>query len=270
MADDAALFTRDGDRFLPDERTRGPWSDDAQHGGPVAALIAALVEAHVAERDHAVARISFELLRPIPLTPLRVSVSSDAGRSASRVRAAVTDRDGREIVTAAALCIRRKPVEIPAPAAEETPPRRPDDCPPVDLGPASDRVWFVTHAVDCRLAAGGGFFEPGPAAVWFRLRQPVVAGIPLSSLQRLCATADSGNGISGVAPFTELLYINPDLVVAAHREAEGEWILLDSTTRLHPDGRGLTESRLCDQRGTIGVALQSLLVAPRAERDAAS
>jgi hypothetical protein len=43
----------------------------------------------------------------------------------------------------------------------------------------------------------------------------------------------------------------------------GDWICLQSTTRIPPDGVGLAESVVYDGRGRVGRAMQSLLVAPR-------
>jgi len=70
MAD--ALF--EADRFLPTELTRGPWSPDAQHGGPPAALLALCVERHAGGAGTQVVRMTVELLRPVPLAPLAVTV----------------------------------------------------------------------------------------------------------------------------------------------------------------------------------------------------
>jgi hypothetical protein len=39
-----AFFHRDGDRYVPTELTRGPWSAEAQHGGPPAALLGTVLE----------------------------------------------------------------------------------------------------------------------------------------------------------------------------------------------------------------------------------
>lgn len=64
-------------------------------------------------------------------------------------------------------------------------------------------------------------------------------------------------------PFTEMLYINPDLTVAISREPVGEWICLDSVTRMSPEGFGGTESHLFDVQGRCGLAHQSLLVSTR-------
>jgi hypothetical protein len=74
------------------------------------------------------------------------------------------------------------------------------------------------------------------------------------------AAADFGNGISSVLDWSEHVFINPDLTVHLEREPEGEWIALDARTRIAPDGTGVAESVLSDERGRVGRAVQALLV----------
>src|SRR5438046_3466790 len=68
-----ALFVPEGERFLPTELCRGPWSPDAQHGGPPAALMARAAERFEGGEEMAVARLTVELLSPVPLVPLTVA-----------------------------------------------------------------------------------------------------------------------------------------------------------------------------------------------------
>ncbi|TMB59060.1 MAG: thioesterase family protein, partial [Deltaproteobacteria bacterium] len=68
-----ALFERDGARFVPSELCRGPWSPEAQHGGPPAALLARSAERFEGGEEMQVARLTVELLRPVPLVPLTVA-----------------------------------------------------------------------------------------------------------------------------------------------------------------------------------------------------
>jgi hypothetical protein len=39
-----AIFLRDGERFVPTDLARGPWTPQAQHGGAPAALLAYAIE----------------------------------------------------------------------------------------------------------------------------------------------------------------------------------------------------------------------------------
>lgn len=113
-------------------------------------------------------------------------------------------------------------------------------------------------------AARGGFGVPGPAAVWARMRYPLVPGEEPAPLERVLAIADSGNGASWELDISRWHFINPELTVHLHREAAGEWVCLDAQTTISPGGTGLATSVLSDLDGPVGVGAQSLFVGPRA------
>jgi hypothetical protein len=96
-----------------------------------------------------------------------------------------------------------------------------------------------------------------------RMKVPLVDGEAPSPLQRVLAAADSGNGVSNVLDFSQHVFINADLTVHLIRYPAGEWVCLDATTSIDPDGIGLADTALFDERGRIGRAAQSLFVAPR-------
>src|SRR5947199_377466 len=93
-----ALFVPEGERFLPTELCRGPWSPDAQHGGPPAALLARAVERLGGGDGMQVARLTVELLRPVPATDwIRLRVPLVVGERTSplsRVAAAADFGNG--------------------------------------------------------------------------------------------------------------------------------------------------------------------------------
>jgi hypothetical protein len=109
----------------------------------------------------------------------------------------------------------------------------------------------------------GAFVEPGPATVWMRMGLPLIPGEEPTPLQRVLAAADSGNGVSAALDWTKYLFINVDLSVHLHRMPEGEWVCLDAVTLPEPNGVGMADTRLFDERGAIGRAVQTLLVAER-------
>ena len=109
----------------------------------------------------------------------------------------------------------------------------------------------------------GAFLEPGPARVWMRMRCPLVAGEQPTPLQRVLAAADSGNGVSATLDWRKYLFINVDLSVHLERMPVGEWVGLDAVTLPEPNGVGVADTLLFDQRGRIGRALQSLLIGER-------
>jgi hypothetical protein len=258
-----SLFVPDGDRFVPTPLCRGPWSPDAQHGGPPAALLARAVERLPGDDGLRTARLTIELLRPVPLVPLAVAAHVvRPGRKVQLVEATI-DAGGTTVARAVALRIRTKELPLPAALVPAPPPfagpaAGRDGTPPWGDGLA--RPAFHSDAVEHRFVAGG-FETPGPAIDWIRLRVPLVAGEPTSPLARVAAAADVGNGLSWVLSRLEgWQFINPDLTIYLHRHPAGEWVALEATTHVEPHGIGLAESRLWDERGPLGRSLQSLLL----------
>src|ERR1700722_8888734 len=62
-----AVFERTDRGFHATGLARGPWDPEAQHGGAPAALLARAFELCAPSPDLALARLSYEFLRPVPL-----------------------------------------------------------------------------------------------------------------------------------------------------------------------------------------------------------
>lgn len=256
-----ALYRRRGvDEVLAQIGTQGPWDPAAQHGGAPAALLAGAIEATLPGHEMRVARVTLELLRPVPIGALRVEAELvRPGRRVQLVRAALYS-EGQEVARALALRMRRG--DGPSVGwARQGEPRRPG--PDTAAGSAEGLGGaYGLESIELR-AVRGVPTVPGPCLAWGRLRVDVVAGEPISPLQRALAAADFGNGISSVADWREWGFINPDLTVYLERDPVGEWIGLDAVSTLSADGTGLAESVLLDERGRFGRAVQSLLVMAR-------
>jgi hypothetical protein len=256
-----AIFLPDGsDRFEPTELARGPWDPDALHGGAPAALLARALEAADGRSATAIVRITYELLRPVPLAPLDVRTRVvRPGRRVQLVEASL-HADGQEVVRATALRIRRDDVPAPVPA-DEPAARAPHEGTLLEM-PADRPASFARDAMEIRFTSGS-FWEVGPAFAWFRLRVPLVAGEAPSPLQRLAAAGDFGNGIATAVSWSTHVFINPDLTLYVERLPEGEWVGLDAGTRIATPGVGVSDAALYDERGRIGRAQQGLYVARR-------
>lgn len=248
-------------RFAATALTRGPWSPDSQHAGPPAALLGRAVEQLPDARPgFRVARMTFEILRPVPVAEVTVSARrAETGRSVERVDASLTGPDGRVAMRAAALLIRTDEgaaPEVDQPLAVSAP-----DASPARPFPVRWDEGYHT-AMEVRFASGS-FTEPGPAVCWFRMRQPLVADEEPSGLARVLVAADSGNGISSELDIRRHIYVNPDLTVHLQRLPVGEWVGLDARTTIDQAGIGLATSRLLDEKSVIGRAAQSLFVTAR-------
>jgi hypothetical protein len=257
-----ALYRFDGTHYHPGALTVGPWSPDAQHGGPVSALLAGALEEPAgdgrsdADAPMQTVRATVELMRPVPLAPLEVAAEVvRPGRNVQWVEATMSAA-GSVVARARGLRIRRAPLDVPM---DRTPPPAPppDDSEPVERA-VNPRTAFAA-AVDMRFVHSS-WDELGPTTLWARLLSPVVEGREASPLQRAVAVADFANGISRVVDFTTHTFVNPDITVALARAPRGEWLLYEMVSRLSPEGFGQAESQIYDGDGPVGRAVQSLIV----------
>ncbi len=274
-----SLYVPDGDLMIPTELSRGPWVATAQHGGPPSGLLTRAVEEHRSGPDddplaYLVSRMTVELLRPVPLTPLRVtSATTRPGRKVQLITASLWAGDAFDVEVARAVGLRllRAPISFPsgfdASNAEADAAVRPLLGP--DQGHPPNRQFdgatlpaFHANAVDMQFIKGD--LGAGPGAMWIRLRVPIVSGEEASPAQRAVVLSDFSNAIGSFLPMTTHTYLNADLTVNLHRMPEGEWICLDSVMRVSENGTGLAAAQLSDQIGPIGRATQSLLIAERA------
>lgn len=256
----ASFYERDGDCFLPTPLCRGPWRSDAQHGGPPAALLAAALEEAGGGRHGAfVARLSFGLLRPVPLSPLRLQLDPPrGGRTVQRQRAWL-EQGGEVVLEAEALRIRREPQALPPPPPTAPWPD-PEGLPRLRFGFFQDPVAYH-RAIDLRLVSG--LWGATPIALWARIRVPLVAGLPTSPLAALVCLADAQSGMGvPLDPLTHS-FVNPDLNVLLERDPEPGWVGFDIRSVAGPQGSGLSQSALRDHRGELGRSAQCLVVSPR-------
>ena len=255
-----AFYVPDGDAFVSTDLTRGPWDRQAQHAGPPSALLGRALERCEPRDDAMIARITMEILRPVPIARLRTEARVvRPGRNVSLLEGTLSD-DAGPVMLARAWRIRTQ--DIGASAGLEAPPApKPEQQGEEKFFVAWDDIGYHT-AMEWRFSSGA-FLELGPSTVWMRVRQPVVAGEEISPLQRVLAAADSGNGVSAMLDFSRYIFINTDLTVHLHRHPAGEWVRMDARTLAEPHGVGMAESALHDEQGALGRSLQSLLLSER-------
>jgi hypothetical protein len=239
--------------------TRGPWHPEHQHAGPPIALVARQIERAGAALGLAhVARLTANLLRPIPIAELAVAVQSDyVGKNAAHLSATL-GAEGKEVARFTALVQREADLALPEglpghplPRA----PRQPESSPGAKF-PFGSKFTGYPDLVECRVA-DGEFFH-GPCAIWFRLRHPLIEGEAPSPIERVAVAADSGNGISAILDFKRYIFVNFDLTINLLRRPEGEWICIEARTLVGPASGGLAEARIYDAAGLVGRSTQSL------------
>jgi len=241
------------------EATAGPWSPDAEHGGPPSALAARELERHEPAEDTRLARVAVDILRPVPVGVL--STRTRLLRPGKRVvlLETVLAADGQDVLVARGWRIATSdsaPVvgtggPVPEIPAEGRAPRF----------PGGHQDGYLSE-IDWRFVSGN-FDQPGPCQVWARPRIPLLPGEELSPMCRTLLVADSGSGVSMAVDPTKYTFLNVDLMVILHRDPVGDFVLLDAETTMGGTGTGLARTQLSDSDGIVGSGLQTLLVAPR-------
>lgn len=262
--DESAYYLPDGsDCVVPTILTQGPWSPDAQHGGPVCALLAWAAEQVPTLVPMQVARVTVDLWRAVPLRPLRIERA--IRREGKRLQAVeVSLFDGEvEVAHAAVLRIRRADTDVPEVMAN---PLRPPTDPPVPptrhgsifSGPGADRIGFI-RSLDAHRVIGNPGDGP-PAVLWVRMRQPLVAGYETPPSARVAFASDFASALASYLDITRWSYINPDVNLHLLRDPTSEWIAVDGATWVGAEGIGHGRASLYDLDGLVGTASASQVV----------
>ncbi|HEY7147365.1 MAG TPA: thioesterase family protein [Streptosporangiaceae bacterium] len=248
--------------YVATAATAGPWSPQAQHGGPPSALAARAIESHEPDPRQRLSRVTVDILRPVPVGKVSLRVRTVRPGRRVALLEAVMEADGQEVLHARGWRITRPAGEVPAIGTGGTPP----PIPPQGRAPDFRRAHTDGYlsAIEWRFVTGGGFREYAEGSAWTRPRIPLLPGEHASPMSRALLVADSGSGVAAALDPGKFQYINVDLTVVLPRDPAGDWLLLDSATTIGSDGTGLAQTSLSDTGGWCGRAMQTLLVAPLA------
>jgi hypothetical protein len=264
----AALYVTDGEHFVPTALTAGPWDPEAQFGGAPAALLATLIDETPSLVPLQVARLTVDLLRPVPLRPLTADRAVVREGKRIQVIQASLRAGGVEVARASALRVRIADlgdIELPGPegGAPIRAPERAGQGAPAGAGhpdaerPLSGREPEASaHPVEYLHRPCGGFF-PNPS--WLRLRAAVIAGQPAAPIARLAYLADHASGF-GNHRGVPLVGINADLSLNVVRYPSDGWICLSGRGWTSPAGIGQVQATLSDAAGVVaGVSMVRLV-----------
>ena len=235
--------------------TAGPWTPEAQHGGPPAALLARALER---VSDGVIGRFTMELHGPVPVGPLATTATVlRPGRSVQLLGAELYDvARGRVVASARAWLF---------PASDQGPeqPKPPEHGPADGAHHERPTAWHGGYldAVEWRWVSGS-VETPGPGVVWMR-PPALVEGEPLSPVQRLLACADSASGVSAAIYVRRWAFLNTELTVHVLRPPVGDWVCLAAETTLSSGAVGVATAAISDETGLVARSSQALLVAPR-------
>ncbi len=258
---DASLFVADGDGFLPTEWAVGPWSADTLQGSAYGGLLARLLEQSETAAGMILARLSFDLWRPVTRERLTstVTVLRD-GRKARTAEASLVQA-GKPVARCTALFLKKDPDARPPSVARAVPVSGPEHGRAI---PPQVKGWspFFT-GVDTRVV-DGDLLKPGPASAWFNLERPLLSGEDTSPMVHAVSAADLASGISAVVDLRAWSFINADLTLVFWRVPRPPWILLAAETQVGDQGTGVAHGLLSDLDGPFGRCEQTLIFERRA------
>ena len=255
MADDA-MFVAAGDTLHPTEWAVGPWSPDTLQASAYGGLLVRLVERAPAPGDMMIARLSFDLWRPVTRAPITGTVATlREGRKARTIEASLL-QGGKPVARCTAVLLKTDAASAPPDAPLVPSAKGPEQGTPI---PSVAKKWspFFT-GVETRTVAGD-LLKPGPVAAWFHLQRPLVQGEDNSPLVHATSAADLASGISAIVDIRAWSFVNADLTMVLWRVPRAPWILLDAETRAGDRGTGVASGLLSDVDGPFGRCEQTLL-----------
>ena len=255
-----AIYRVEGNRITTSPDAAGPWDPRMQHGSAPASLVVWAAEAIPSPVPMRIARVTVDLMRPVPLAPL--TLETEVLREGRKIQlCAVRLRAGSAVVVAATVLKVKAQAQTLPPEVADVAVTLPGPDQSREEQPSFSSSPFVT-GISMR-AALGRFGVPGPGAIWYRVDRPLVEGAAISQAMRAVVAADFCNGTSAVLDFQQWTFLNADLTVSFAREPVGEWILVDAESWIGPDGAGLAMAQLADVSGYFGRAVQSLVIEKR-------
>lgn len=256
-----AYFSVDGDSYVPGPMTRGPWGA-AMGGQIVGGLLGWGIERSGIDPGLQPARLTVDLLRPVPLEPVQIRTSVvREGRRIKLVDGTLV-QDGKVVARASALFLRRG--EHPDVRVWSTPVRMPPLPTNADGFPLDMPFHIWSYGADVGEGSRGmAEWEQADSQkfAWTRLFRPMVRGHPLTPLVRLAFVGDITSSLSHWGA-GGLRYINADYTVTASRLPDGEYVGLAAQSHYGTQGVATGSATLFDRHGPFGTASAVALAQP--------
>lgn len=260
---DAALFRADGPAtFVPTVAAVGAWDPRMVHGAAVAALLAG----RLAPNEGTLARLTIELLAPVPMGPLLLDRSEVAGGRRVQRQDATLSHEGRAVVTARALVIRRGELELPERALRHPTPFDPAAAPALDEPNRVARELIGHESFDSLSVVVERRRVPDDRRIhqWIALAVPVVEGTALRGVEVAAVAADYAQAaVHRQLPFDRWSFRNAEQTIHLSREPVGTWVGVRCEGLVQPVGAGYNSADLFDADGRVGRSAAAVVVERR-------
>lgn len=247
-----------GTVFVPTGLTRNPWMADAIAGGPVAALIGAVIDEAGFAADFNISRTTLDILGKVPSLPLTPRITAlRRGRQMQLHRIELLAA-GMPVAQSHLLLVRKLD--------------SPQVLPPFSY-PLPDELEEREFLIGATMAGSirtrpiqGAVREPGRGVTWLAMDGEIIAGTAPSPFVKACLFSDFGNGVGSATSHDEWSFANLDITVNYLRMPRGTWILLDAHTVMAGNGHGVVENIFADVDGVYARGTQTVFISPRSSR----
>jgi hypothetical protein len=255
-----AMFEHDGSAtFMPTSAAVGPWDRRIVHGSPIVALLAG----QLTPEENTLARLTVEILAPVPMEPLTLRLSEPAGGSRVQRRNAALLAGDREVATAVAVTVRRNDLELPERALAHESPFDAAAVPALSEPnrSAAEIVGWESFDSNTLIMARTRVEGDRRTHDWISLAVPVVEGTTLKGSELAAAAADySSNAVVRQLPYDTWSFRNTDLTLQLTREPIGSWMGMRSECLVQPVGTGFKTADLFDEAGWVARTTATLVV----------
>ncbi len=251
------FFAPDGERFIPNPISKGPWGPTTLHGRVVVGLMGAEIERRHCPAEFSPARLTVDMYKLPDLSPLRMATRVVRDGLRIKVIEAELFSNDTPVALATAQLLRRTdapPGVVWTPPNWDVPP--PDQiAPPTDPRAAMSGMWAMRPIA-------GAMGTHGDRRVWMLEIRDLVAGWPLTPFGRVALAADFASPFANAGD-QGLGYINSDVTVYLHRTPVTGWIGFEVRNHGATDGVAIGDCFLYDEQGPIGTASVCALAQPR-------
>jgi acyl-CoA thioesterase len=250
-----AFFQREGERFLPTDRSRGPWDRESLHGRVISGLLAYAIEQRHGDEGFHPARLTTDMFRLAPHAP--VEVATRVAREGNRIRVvdATMIAGGVEVARASVVLLRKAeqpPGQVWTPPSWDAPP--PEQLPEPRYEGRPERALTWEPAWETRTVGEGGFGSLMQKRAWLRETVDFIEGEATSPFMRVAAAADFANPLANSGD-AGLNFINSDVTLYLHRLPVDEWVGFEVMSHQSHEGVAVGECALYDREGPIGRSL---------------
>lgn len=244
-----AFFQRDGESYVPQPSSRGPWNPNSLHGRVVIALAGYELERTHGGAEWMPARLTVDMYRLPDFSPITAVTRVVRGGRRIKVVDCELISGGKSVARGTCQFLIRgenAPGKTWSPPAWNAP--KPADLPAPPSGQFGERMWKMRNVSDWF-----GTTETARRGAWMAEIRDLVAGSPLTPFTRVAVAADFASPLANRAENT-LGYINTDMTIYLHRLPVGEWIGFEKINHQASEGVAIGECFLHDEQGAIGSA----------------